>query len=107
MPRRRFSSSFNGPGRTPIHRPCRSRTCEIRRAGGVSPPLARRGTVDRYWLLTTTTYGTWLPGDERGFVSNLANEAGKGERHNVPGTPCDEDLPRLRAYMVEQLKCPP
>jgi len=21
--------------------------------------------MDRYWLLTTTTYGTWLPGDSR------------------------------------------
>lgn len=23
------------------------------------------------WLLTWTTYGTWLPGDERGFVGNV------------------------------------
>ena len=25
----------------------------------------------RYWLLTSTTYGTWLPGDERGFVGRV------------------------------------
>ena len=25
--------------------------------------------IDRIWFLTWTTYGTWLPGDERGFVS--------------------------------------
>ena len=29
--------------------------------------------MDRYWLLTWTTYGTWLPGDARGFVSNVAD----------------------------------
>lgn len=23
----------------------------------------------RCWLLTWTTYGTWLPGEDRGFVS--------------------------------------
>jgi len=27
------------------------------------------------WLLTWTTYGTWLPGDERGFVGNVVEEA--------------------------------
>ncbi len=27
------------------------------------------------WLLTWTTYGTWLPGDERGFVGNVIEEA--------------------------------
>jgi len=26
---------------------------------------------DRHWLLTWTTYGTWLPGDARGFVSPI------------------------------------
>ncbi len=25
-------------------------------------------TMDRYWFLTWTTYGPWLPGDRRGFV---------------------------------------
>ena len=24
--------------------------------------------MDRYWLLSNTCYGTWLPGKERGFV---------------------------------------
>jgi hypothetical protein len=24
--------------------------------------------IDRYWFLTWTTYGTWLPGDVRGSV---------------------------------------
>ncbi len=52
--------------------------------------------MDRYWLLTWTTYATWLPGDPRGFVSNIADEAGKGIRHNVPGTSCDADMPAMR-----------
>ncbi len=34
--------------------------------------------MDRYWLLTWTTYGTWLPGDQRGSVRG---------RNNVVGTP--------------------
>src|SRR5947209_816005 len=34
---------------------------------------ARRGetAMDRYWFLTWTTYGTWLPGDARGFVGRV------------------------------------
>ncbi len=27
------------------------------------------------WLLTWTTYGTWIPGDELGFVGNVVEEA--------------------------------
>ena len=59
--------------------------------------------MDRYWLLTSTTYGTWLPGDSRGFVSNVADETGRGVRHNERGTPCDSNLPALRAYMRRQM----
>jgi REP element-mobilizing transposase RayT len=54
--------------------------------------------MDRYWLLTWTTYGTWLPGDRRGFVSELRDEAGEKVLHNRPGTPCDKDLPPLHTY---------
>ncbi len=42
--------------------------------------------MDRFWLLTWTTYGTWLPGDDRGFVSNIDRGDGKGHRLNKPGT---------------------
>src|ERR1051326_2905264 len=45
--------------------------------------------MDRYWLLTWTTYGTWLPGDDRGFVSNVRDGDGPEVRHNVPGTQPD------------------
>jgi hypothetical protein len=62
--------------------------------------------MDRHWLLTWTTYGAWLPGDRRGFVSHVADESGRGARHNTPGTACDKDLPALRDYMESQLKGP-
>jgi hypothetical protein len=52
--------------------------------------------MDRYWLLTWTTYGTWLPGDTRGFVSDVRDGPGPEVRHNVPSTPYDADDPRVR-----------
>src|SRR5258708_4132426 len=63
--------------------------------------------MDRYWLLTWTTYGNWLPGDERGFVGNVRDSDGKQITHNIPGTPYDEDLPGLRAFVREQMTGPP
>ena len=48
--------------------------------------------MDRCWLLTWTTYGTWLPGDERGFVSNVRDGHGPEVRHNAPGAECDAKL---------------
>ena len=64
-------------------------------------------TVDRHWMLTTTTYGTWLPGDPRGFVSNVADGAGPEVRHNIPSTPYDKNMPGLVRAARENLKCPP
>ncbi len=52
--------------------------------------------MDRYWLLTWTTYGTWLPGDVRGFVSCVLDGPGPEIRHNIPGTPYDVDDARVR-----------
>jgi hypothetical protein len=52
--------------------------------------------LDRHWLLTSTTYGTWLPGDRRGFVSPLHGPDGKKVIHNVPSTPYDADHSALR-----------
>jgi hypothetical protein len=63
--------------------------------------------MDRYWLLTSTTYGTRLPGDERGFVSNVRVDDGAEVRHNIPGTPADADMPGLRNAALEQMKGPP
>jgi hypothetical protein len=61
----------------------------------------------RNWLLTSTTYGTWLPGDERGFVSTVIDGPGARVRHNVPETPVDKDIAGLRQSARELLKCPP
>lgn len=47
------------------------------------------------WLLTWTTYGTWLPGDQRGFVSPVKNEAGPRKKKNCPQTEYESDAPGL------------
>ena len=63
--------------------------------------------MDRCWLLTSTTYGTWLPGDRRGFVSNVGDKAGSWVRHNLPGTPVDEHMEELEGYARKNLKGKP
>jgi REP element-mobilizing transposase RayT len=63
--------------------------------------------MDRYWLLTWTTYGTWLPGDRRGFVSNVREGDGPELRHNLPGTPYDADLLSLQNAAHQLLKGTP
>jgi REP element-mobilizing transposase RayT len=60
--------------------------------------------MDRYWLLTWTTYGTWLPGDRRGFVSPVRQDDGTHVVHNVPGTPIDSDMPELEQEMRQSMK---
>lgn len=63
--------------------------------------------MDRHWLLTWTAYGTWLPGDPRGFVSYVTLEDGSRVIHNIPGTPYDADMPKLLAHAREQMSGPP
>jgi REP element-mobilizing transposase RayT len=60
--------------------------------------------MDRYWLLSCSTYGSWLPGDERGFVSAVRDKSGQRTIHNVPGTPYDADLPALKRHAQTLLK---
>lgn len=44
------------------------------------------GPALRYCLLTWTTYGTWLPGEDRGFVSPVGNSSfAAWQRQNIPG----------------------
>jgi hypothetical protein len=62
--------------------------------------------MDRFWLLTWTTYGTWLPGDPRGFVGNVRLADGTQTSHNIPSTPCDADIPGLGEYVREQMNGP-
>jgi REP element-mobilizing transposase RayT len=68
--------------------------------------------MDRYWLLTNTCYGNWLPGDRRGFVGRVwehrPSDPEKALRvaHDLPGTPYDEDLRGLERASREKLKGP-
>jgi REP element-mobilizing transposase RayT len=59
--------------------------------------------MDRYWLITWTCYGNWLPGDERGFVGNVRDPDGVQISHNIPGTPYDADMPRLKSWVREHM----
>jgi REP element-mobilizing transposase RayT len=56
-------------------------------------------------LITWTCYGTWLPGDERGHVSNvLLSEGGFDPKRNVPGTPvaAGDAFTRTRAAALQK-----
>ncbi len=84
------------------------------------------------WFLTWTTYGSWLPGDARGFVGSIRlmqdQEPDDWHRrlensvltenpsqstdevrvvHNIPGTPYDGEIPPLERYSRSQLKGDP
>ena len=60
---------------------------------------------ERYWLITWRTYGSWLPGDERGFVSPVRDQHGVEVIHNIPGMAYNADMPKLKRYAKSQLKC--
>ena len=57
--------------------------------------------MTRSWLLTSTFYGNWLPGDPRGSVTRVRERRPEDAdcavrlEHDRPGTPCDADLPGL------------
>lgn len=59
-----------------------------------STDLGRGGT----YLLTWTTYGSWLPGDARGYVSFTPGTEHEYVIHNVPGEPYDFDHSDLREH---------
>ena len=63
--------------------------------------------MDRHWLITWTCYGTWVSGDARGFVSPVRDEHANTIIHNIPGTPCDADMPMLEAWMRDHMKGDP
>ncbi len=60
-------------------------------------------SMDRYWFLTWTTYGTWLPGDERGFVSSVRMNSGQSEIHNRLGDDIDGDRPALQQFSERRM----
>jgi REP element-mobilizing transposase RayT len=69
--------------------------------------------IYRYWLLSTTFYGNWLPGDPRGFVSSVRDQrptdspSNFRHEHDMPGTPYDADFAGLHHASKELLKQPP
>ena len=67
----------------------------------------------RHWLFTNTTYGTWLPGSERGSVSSVRDRrAGDPmlatrQEHDQSGEPWESALPGIYRSATSLLKCPP
>ena len=68
----------------------RGRACDVRHTADILPDMS----FPRAYLLTWTSYGTWLHGDDRGSVD---------ADHNVPDTPyVDPDLPRQMRSALRQ-----
>ena len=67
----------------------------------------------RSWLLTNTTYGTWLPGDRRGSVASVRDMRPDDEptssrvEHDLPGEPYEGAMPKLEHASARRLKGPP
>ena len=61
---------------------------------------------DHYWLLTWTTYATWLPGDDRGHTGTT-RERGVVIANNMIGTPIGDPVGSLRDHATEQLNGTP
>ena len=67
----------------------------------------------RVWLLTSTTYGTWLPGDPRGSVTSVRDQR-PGDapsvvriEHDIPGELWEEPIPGLHRSAQERMKGAP
>jgi len=55
-----------------------------------------------------TCFGNWLPGDERGYVSNTdVLGGGWAPKQNLPGTPYAKDAPLTRYRAAALMKQPP
>ncbi|MCX7699474.1 MAG: transposase [Gemmataceae bacterium] len=66
------------------------------------------------WLITSTTYGTWLPGDPRGFVGRVRDARpddpttiARRIEHDKVNTDYDRDIPGLYAASKGSLKRQP
>ncbi len=66
-----------------------------------------------YWLITSTFHGQWLPGDERGSITNVRDRRAGDDpsparrEHDRPGEAFEEYLPGLHLAAQSQLKGPP
>ncbi len=69
--------------------------------------------MDRYWFLTNTCYGNWLPGDARGFVGGVWEHRPddpiekRRVEHDERDTPYDADIPGLERESRTLMKGPP
>jgi REP element-mobilizing transposase RayT len=67
----------------------------------------------RAWLLSNTTYGTWLPGDRRGSVTSVRDRRAGDEptpfrfEHDIPGEPWEDPIPGLQRSALEHMKGEP
>jgi REP element-mobilizing transposase RayT len=65
------------------------------------------------WLLTSTFYGNWLPGDERGFVGRVRDRRDQESEdlvrreHDRYGEECDRNMIGLNQSAKSLLKCDP
>jgi REP element-mobilizing transposase RayT len=65
------------------------------------------------WLLSSTFYGQWLPGDSRGSVTNVRDRRPRDPdspvrlEHARPGENYEAAIPGLHRAASEQLKGPP
>src|SRR5437762_13625554 len=83
------------------------------RRANAAPLAGEENVMDRYWLLTNTCYGNWLPGDARGFVGHVwdhrPEESAEDRRivHDLPGTPYDEAMPGLEVAARQRMRGSP
>ncbi|MFM7918744.1 MAG: hypothetical protein ACKPJJ_00890, partial [Planctomycetaceae bacterium] len=68
-----------------------------------STPAALCDKFDRCWLITSTTAGSRLPGDPRGFTGTLRSHRGKRTRHNRLHEPLAPSQPALQAFARNQM----
>lgn len=67
----------------------------------------------RSWFLTNTTYGTWLPGSQRGSVTSVRDRRPDDEpnpvriEHDLPGEPWEDPIPGLQRSAPELMNGPP
>ena len=69
--------------------------------------MAQRGEdlhYDRFWLLTWTTYGSWLPGDDRGSTGIIHDQSGQWLARNEIGEPFVDPSNALRDFSREAMK---
>ena len=63
--------------------------------------------MTRYWFMTSTFYGNWLPGDARGSVSGRHFLDDDKIINNQFGDAYDSSMPNLEAFSRKQMKGPP